>query len=105
MSGQYQERYEYFKQYKEKNHERLQQKRHEYYEEKKDKLQEQTKKWKQDNPVRLREQKQEHFEKNQDKIHEYRRRKYAEKKAFDTTFVVFYLIGITDTVVNLVYLL
>ena len=53
MSGQYQERYEYFKLYREKNNERLQQKRHEYYEENKDKLQEQTKQWKQDNPERL----------------------------------------------------
>ena len=39
MSVQYQERYQYFKQYREKNNERLQQKRHEYYEENKDKLQ------------------------------------------------------------------
>ena len=35
MSGQYQERKEYFKQYREKNKERLQQKRHDYYEENK----------------------------------------------------------------------
>ncbi len=63
MSGQYQERYEYFKQYREKNNERLQQKRHEYYEENKDKLQEQTKQWKQDNPFTVRVQKQEQLEK------------------------------------------
>jgi hypothetical protein len=40
MSGQYQERKEYFKQYKEKNKERLQQKRHDYYEENKDRRKE-----------------------------------------------------------------
>ena len=38
MSGQYQERKEYFKQYTEKNKERLQQKRHDYYEENKDRI-------------------------------------------------------------------
>ena len=38
MSGQYQERKEYFKQYKEKNKERSQQKRHDYYEENKDRI-------------------------------------------------------------------
>ena len=81
MSGQYQERYEYFKQYREKNNVRLQQKRHEYYEENKDKLLEQTKQWKEDNPVRVTEQRKEYFEKNKDKINEYRRRKFAEKKA------------------------
>ena len=81
MSGQYQERYEYFKQYREKNNVRLQQKRHEYYEVNKDKLLEQTKQWKEDNPVRVTEQRKEYFEKNKDKINEYRRRKYAEKKA------------------------
>ena len=38
MSGQYQERKEYFKQYREKNKERLQQKRHDYYEENNDRI-------------------------------------------------------------------
>ena len=38
MSGQYQERKEYFKQYREKNKERLQQERHDYYEENKDRI-------------------------------------------------------------------
>jgi hypothetical protein len=38
MSGQYQERIEYFKQYREKNKERLQQKRHDYYEENNDRI-------------------------------------------------------------------
>jgi hypothetical protein len=42
MSGQYQERKEYFKQYKEKNKERSQQKRHDYYEENKDRIKEYT---------------------------------------------------------------
>ena len=50
MSGQYQERKEYFKQYREKNKERLQQKRHDYYEENKDRIKEYAKQWKQDNP-------------------------------------------------------
>jgi hypothetical protein len=50
MSGQYQERKEYFKQYREKNKERLQQKRHDYYEESKDRIKEYSKQWKQDNP-------------------------------------------------------
>ena len=40
MSGQYQERKEYFKQYREKNKERLQQERHDYYEENKDRIKE-----------------------------------------------------------------
>ena len=51
MSGQYQERKEYFKQYREKNRERLQQKRHDYYEENKDRIKEYAKQWKQDNPI------------------------------------------------------
>ena len=38
MSGQYQGRKEYFKQYREKNKERLQQERHDYYEENKDRI-------------------------------------------------------------------
>jgi hypothetical protein len=53
MSGQYQERKEYFKQYREKNKERLQQKRHDYYEENKDRIKEYAKQWKQDNPSML----------------------------------------------------
>ena len=40
MSGQYQERKEYFKQYREKNKERLQQKRHDCYEENKERISE-----------------------------------------------------------------
>ena len=40
MSGQYQERKEYFKQYREKNKERLQLKRHDYYEANKDRIKE-----------------------------------------------------------------
>ncbi len=40
MSGQYQERIEYFNQYREKNKERLQQKRHDYYEENNDRIKE-----------------------------------------------------------------
>ena len=51
MSGQYQERKEYFKQYREKNKERLQQKRHDYYEENKDRIKEYAKPGKQDNPL------------------------------------------------------
>ena len=50
MSGQYQERRDYFKQYREKNKERLQQERHDYYEENKDRIKEYAKQWKQDNP-------------------------------------------------------
>jgi hypothetical protein len=50
MSGQYQERKEYFKQYIEQNKERLQQTRHNYYEENKDRIKEYAKQWKQDNP-------------------------------------------------------
>jgi len=50
MSGQYQERKEYFKQYREKNKERLQQKRHDFYEENKGRIKEYSKQWKQDNP-------------------------------------------------------
>ncbi len=50
MSGQHQERKEYFKQYREKNKERLQQKRHDCYEENKDRIKEYAKQWKQDNP-------------------------------------------------------
>ena len=80
MSGQYQERKEYFKQYREKNKERLQQERHDYYEENKDRIKEYSKQWKQDNPSMVWLQKQEYYEKNKDKINEYRRRKYAEKK-------------------------
>jgi hypothetical protein len=38
MSGQYQERKEYFKQYREQNKERLQQKRHDYYEQNEDRM-------------------------------------------------------------------
>ena len=38
MSGQYQERIEYFNQYREKNKERLQKKRHDYYEENNDRI-------------------------------------------------------------------
>ncbi len=63
MSGQYQERKEYFKQYREKNKERLQQKRHDYYEENKDRIKEYAKQWKQDNPSLVWLQKQEYFEK------------------------------------------
>jgi len=80
MSGQYQERKEYFKQYREKNKERLQQERHDYYEENKDRIKEYSKQWKQDNPSMVWLQKQEYFEKNKNKINEYRRRKYAENK-------------------------
>jgi hypothetical protein len=80
MSGQYQERKEYFKQYREKNKERLQQKRHDYYEENIDRIKEYAEQWKQDNPSMVWLQKQEYFEKNKDKINEYRRRKYAENK-------------------------
>jgi hypothetical protein len=50
MSGQYQERKEYFKKYREKNKERLQQKRHDYYQETKDRIKEYAKQSKQDNP-------------------------------------------------------
>ena len=82
MSGQYQERKEYFKQYREKNKERLQQERHDYYEENKDRIKEYSKQWKQDNPSMVWLQKQEYYEKNKNKINEYRRhgRKYAENK-------------------------
>ena len=82
MSGQYQERKEYFKQYREKNKERLQQERHDYYEENKDRIKEYSKQWKhwQDNPSMVWLQKQEYFEKNKDKINESRRRKCAENK-------------------------
>ena len=71
MSGQYQERKEYFKQYREKNKERLQQKRHDYYEENIDRIKEYAEQWKQDNPSMVWLQKQEYFEKNKDKINEY----------------------------------
>ena len=74
MSGQYQERKEYFKQYREKNKERLQQERHDYYEENKDRIREYAKQWKQGNPSMVWVQKQEYFEKNKEKINEYRRR-------------------------------
>jgi hypothetical protein len=59
MSGQYQERKEYFKQYREKNKERLQQQRHDCYEENIDKIRECAKPWKQDNPLVALVQKQE----------------------------------------------
>ena len=81
MSGQYQDRYEYFKKYREKNKERLPQQRHTYYEENKDRIKEQSKQWKQDNTFMLKVQKQEYYDKNKDKINEYRCHKYAEKKA------------------------
>ena len=50
MSGQNQDRKEYFEHYREKNKERLQQKRHDYDEENKDRIKEYSKQWKQDNP-------------------------------------------------------
>ena len=78
MSGQYQERKECFKQYRQKNKERLQQKSHDAAN--KQKIKEYAKQWKQDNPSMVWVQKQEYFEKNKDKSNEYRRRKYAENK-------------------------
>jgi adenylate kinase family enzyme len=51
MSGQYQERKEYFKQHREKNKERLQQKRHDYYEETKDRIKEYAKQQENENPL------------------------------------------------------
>ena len=65
MSGQYQERKEYFKPYREKYKERLQQKRHDYYEENKDRIKEYAKQRKQDNPSMVWVQKQDYFEKEQ----------------------------------------
>jgi hypothetical protein len=47
MSGQNQDRKEYFEHYREKNKERLQQKRHDYDEENKDRINEYAKQWKQ----------------------------------------------------------
>ena len=51
MSAQYQERKEYFKQYREKNKERLQHERQDYYEENKDSIKEYSKQWKSLNGV------------------------------------------------------
>jgi hypothetical protein len=62
MSGQYQERKEYFKQFREKSQERLQQERHDYYD--KDRIKESAKQWKKENPSTVWVQKQEYFEKN-----------------------------------------
>ena len=82
MSGQYQERErrEYWKQYREKNKERLQQKRHDYYGENKDRIKEYAKQWKQAHSSMVCVPKQEYFEKNKDKINESRRRTCAENK-------------------------
>ena len=48
MASQYQVRYEYFKQYQEKNKERLQQQRRDYYEQNKDKIKENIREYKAD---------------------------------------------------------
>ena len=82
--SQYENRYEYFKQYREKNKEILQAQRHDYYENNKEKIIEASQQWKQDNKFGLKVQKQEHYDKNKVKINEYRRRKYAEKKLAST---------------------
>jgi hypothetical protein len=81
VSDQYQDRKEYFKQCREKNKERLQQKRQDYYEQNKDKIQEYKKKWNEESKFMVRVTKQEYYNKNKDKINEYHHRKYAEKKA------------------------
>ncbi len=45
MSSQYQDRKEYFKQYREKNKERLQQKQHDYYEQNTEKIKDYVREW------------------------------------------------------------
>ena len=54
MENQYQKRYEYLKQYREKNKEILQQKRQEYYEQNKDKIQEYKKQYNEENRFLVR---------------------------------------------------
>ena len=82
MAGQYQVRYEYFKQYQEKNKERLQQQRKDYYEQNKDKIKENVREYKADplNKMMSKVTRQEYCEKNKDIINAKRRAKHAEKK-------------------------
>jgi hypothetical protein len=70
MPGQHEERKEHFKQYREKNEERLQQKLHDYYEQNKAKTKEYVHEWRQDgmNEMMAKVTKQEYYDKNKDII-------------------------------------